>query len=114
MQHRPRAPLPSARSVATGNRSTASPSTLPWGGTVGAFVACTGGSSIVLDLAGTEQTLNCDGQAHQIEDLTLSHDEEPNFKPTQLSEAPSSWGVAFLEVSPGATAPAPGTTPDTL
>ena len=76
--------------------STAS-TTLPWGGTVGVFAACTGGGDVSLDLAGTAQTLDCDGQAHRLDDLVLPDDELPSFRVTEPNDEPSTWGVAFAQ-----------------
>jgi len=69
--------------------------TLPAGGTVGVFAACTGGGSIGLDLAGTAQTLDCDGRGHQIDDLVLPNDGVPVFRVAEPSDGSSAWGVAF-------------------
>jgi len=80
-----------------GQQESTASTTLPWGGTVGIFAACTGGGSVGVDLAGTARTLDCDGQGHQLDDLVLPDDELPVFRVTQPSEEPSTWGVAFAE-----------------
>ena len=81
-----------------GSQESTASTTLPWGGTVGVFAACTGGGAVGMDLAGTAQTLDCDGQAHELEDLVLPDDELPAFRVTQPSDEPSSWGLAFAQL----------------
>ena len=78
--------------------------TLPQGSTVGVFAACTGGGDLDLDLAGTVQPLDCDGRAHQLDDLTLPGHELPVFGISRPSEVPSAWGVAFARLD---AAPSP-------
>ena len=77
--------------------------TLPPGGTVGVFAACTGGGRLGLDLAGTSQLLDCDGQGHQLADLVLPSDGMPVFGVTEPSDFPSTWGVAFAQLAAGDT-----------
>lgn len=77
--------------------STAS-TTLPAGGTLTTFAACTGGGSIELDLGGvTEVQLDCDGQAHQLDDLVVPAHGRPVFGVTEPTDVASTWGVAFAE-----------------
>lgn len=60
----------------------------------GAYTACTGGTSIGMDLAGTAVTLDCDGPAHRVEDFTLP-DGTATFEVTHTSDVPSAWAVAI-------------------
>ncbi|WP_299950842.1 hypothetical protein [uncultured Modestobacter sp.] len=76
--------------------STAS-TTLPAGGTLITFAACTGGGTIELDLGDITEVLDCDGQAHQLDDLVVPEHGRPVFGVTEPADVASTWGIAFAE-----------------
>lgn len=76
--------------------STAS-TTLPAGSTLALFAACTGGGTVDLDLGGIAEVLDCDGRAHQLDDLVVPEHGQPVFQVTEPTDVTSSWGVAFAE-----------------